>query len=447
MRIATGRRRRGGTEEDARWVERVDANVAVDAFDPPWWRRRIDQTRWTRRFVDREDSTSRLKCLFRRRSSAAIVALHSRSLPLATDVNLAVVARDARVLGRGSRGSVPRGGDGVHPTSRRERNRRRRRCVVDGDAGDGARFRGRGESRGRVRGSRRGDGASPTTWDDIGGLEDVKRRLRQAVEWPLRHAEAFARLEPVAASRDLLHGPPGCAKTTMARAAATASGATTVTLAAADVFSKYVGEGERVLRDAFARARRAAPAVLLLDEIDGMVGSRGAGQGDASDVGARILSVLLTEMDGLEPAGNDVLVVATTNRPEALDAALTRPGRLDLALYVPPPDLEGRLAALRVHARDVPLAADADLEDVARRTERFTGRVARSGARSRDGGAQGRHERRGGWEETPRIGARRGESKSHRRGSRAMGVVPSDMRRRTSAMNAEETSSRDRCDA
>ena len=118
----------------------------------------------------------------------------------------------------------------------------------------------------------------PTTWDDIGGLEDVKRRLRQAVEWPLRHAEAFARLGLSPPRGILLHGPPGCAKTTMARAAATASGATTVTLAAADVFSKYVGEGERVLRDAFARARRAAPAVLLLDEIDGMVGREARGR-------------------------------------------------------------------------------------------------------------------------------------------------------------------------
>jgi SpoVK/Ycf46/Vps4 family AAA+-type ATPase len=130
---------------------------------------------------------------------------------------------------------------------------------------------------------------------DEGGLDDVKRRLQQAVEWPLKHADAFLRLGLSPPRGILLHGPPGCAKTTMARAAATASGATVVTLAAADVFSKYVGEGERTLRAAFARARRAAPAILLLDEIDGMVGSRGSGGGgDASDVGARILSVLLT---------------------------------------------------------------------------------------------------------------------------------------------------------
>ena len=305
---------------------------------------------------------------------AAIVALHSRSLPLATDVNLAVVARDAKGYSGADLAGLCR--EAAMASIRRAAANE---TADDGDASSTemrVTARDFADAASRVGASVvRGVATElpPTTWDDIGGLEDVKRRLRQAVEWPLRHAEAFARLGLSPPRGILLHGPPGCAKTTMARAAATASGATTVTLAAADVFSKYVGEGERVLRDAFARARRAAPAVLLLDEIDGMVGSRGAGQGDASDVGARILSVLLTEMDGLEPAGNDVLVVATTNRPEALDAALTRPGRLDLALYVPPPDLEGRLAALRVHARDVPLAADADLEDVARRTERFTG--------------------------------------------------------------------------
>ena len=185
----------------------------------------------------------------------------------------------------------------------------------------------------------------------------------------MRHAEAFARLGLAAQGSSR---PPGCAKTTMARAAATRP-ARRRRCSRPRTCSVSTSARENGSFGTPSRARRAALAVLLLDEIDGMVGSRGAGQGDASDVGARILSVLLTEMDGLEPAGNDVLVVATTNRPEALDAALTRPGRLDLALYVPPPDLEGRLAALRVHARDVPLAADADLEDVARRTERFTG--------------------------------------------------------------------------
>jgi len=214
----------------------------------------------------------------------------------------------------------------------------------------------------------------PTTWDDVGGLDEVKRRLQHAVEWPIKHAGAFARLGLAPPRGILLHGPPGCAKTTMARAAATASGATVITLTAADVFSKYVGEGERTLRAAFARARRAAPAILLLDEIDGMVGSRsGGGGGGAGDVGARVLSVLLTEMDGLEPAGGSVLVVATTNRPGAMDAALMRPGRLDLVLYVPPPDARGRAAALRVHARGVPMAAAVDFDDVAARTERFTG--------------------------------------------------------------------------
>tara|TARA_B110000902_G_scaffold264738_1_gene347008 strand:- start:171 stop:2726 length:2556 start_codon:yes stop_codon:yes gene_type:complete len=236
---------------------------------------------------------------------------------------------------------------------------------------------------------------TPTTWADVGGLHDVKRRLQQAVEWPLKHAKSFDRLGLAPPRGVLLHGPPGCAKTTLARAAANASGATVISLSAADVFSKYVGEGERLLRDAFAKARKAAPSILLLDEIDGMVGNRGdaGGEGGAAggnDVAARVLSAFLVEMDGLEVSSGErdtsddgadayssrdsnVLVVATTNRPENLDTALMRPGRLDMCLYVPPPDLAGREEALKVHARGVPLAKDVDLRRCAEQTERFTG--------------------------------------------------------------------------
>ena len=237
----------------------------------------------------------------------------------------------------------------------------------------------------------------PTTWDDVGGLQNVKRRLMQAVEWPLKHSKSFDRLGLAPPRGVLLHGPPGCAKTTLARAAAHASGATVIQLSAADVFSKYVGEGERLLRDAFAKARRAAPAVLLLDEIDGMVGNRGGvGEGDINEgnsVAARVLSAFLVEMDGLEVSSGEknddletssfttesnVLVIATTNRPQNLDHALMRPGRLDLCLYVPPPDCVGREEALKVHAKGVPLANDVDFKKCAERTERFTGAELRS---------------------------------------------------------------------
>ena len=332
----------------------------------------------------------------------AILRLHARALPLADDVDLEVVAGNAKgysgadlaALCREAAMASIRDAAGSAATSSANVKTHSLSAPV-------VAARHFSAAAGRVGASvTRGAAIEPsaTTWDDVGGLDDVKKRLKQAVEWPLRHAAAFRRLGLAPPRGVLLHGPPGCAKTTLARAAATASGATVIALSAADVFSKYVGEGERALRDAFARARRAAPAILLLDEIDGMVGNRGAakdassasGGADANtgnDVAARVLSAFLVEMDGLEVGGggggdgddderrdgDGVLVVATTNRPNALDAALTRPGRLDLVLYVPPPDARGREAALRVHARGVPLAADVDLRAVATRTERFTG--------------------------------------------------------------------------
>ena len=330
----------------------------------------------------------------------AILRLHARALPLADDVDLEVVAGNAKgysgadlaALCREAAMASIRDAAGSAATSSANVKTHSLSAPV-------VAARHFSAAAGRVGASvTRGAAIEPsaTTWDDVGGLDDVKKRLKQAVEWPLRHAAAFRRLGLAPPRGVLLHGPPGCAKTTLARAAATASGATVIALSAADVFSKYVGEGERALRDAFARARRAAPAILLLDEIDGMVGNRGeaaaaSGSGGASgngnagnDVAARVLSALLVEMDGLEVGGGDgggdgdaaagnVLVVATTNRPAALDAALTRPGRLDMVLYVPPPDAQGREAALRVHARGVPLAPDVDLRAVARRAERFTG--------------------------------------------------------------------------
>ncbi|KAK9843703.1 hypothetical protein WJX81_003048 [Elliptochloris bilobata] len=212
---------------------------------------------------------------------------------------------------------------------------------------------------------------APAAWGDIGGLERVKARLRQAVEWPLAHAGAFQRLGLAAPRGVLLHGPPGCCKTTLARAAASATNARLQVLSGAQLFSAYVGEGEARLRAAFARARQAAPAILFIDEIDA-VGGRRENDGGGSGASARLLSALLTEMDGLELAIG-VLVLAATNRPAALDAALVRPGRLDLLLYVPPPDAPGRLATLRIHTRDMPLAPDVDLPALAADTERFTG--------------------------------------------------------------------------
>ncbi|GMH34461.1 hypothetical protein BSKO_02295 [Bryopsis sp. KO-2023] len=210
-------------------------------------------------------------------------------------------------------------------------------------------------------------------WEDIGGLEGVKKRLRQAVEWPLNHEEAFKRLGLRPAKGVLLYGPPGCCKTTLARAVATGCGARLLPLSCAQVYSMYVGEGEGIVREVFRRARLSAPCIILLDEVDSIAGKRPAGerqQGGESN--ARLLSTLLTEMDGLE-LSTGLLVIAATNRPASLDPAFIRPGRLDVTLYVPPPDEIGRLQTLKIHSRDMPLALDIDLPALANSTENFTG--------------------------------------------------------------------------
>lgn len=214
---------------------------------------------------------------------------------------------------------------------------------------------------------------NPVKWEDIGGLDDVKEQLQKTVEWPLLHADAFLRLGLSPPRGVLLYGPPGCAKTTLARAAATASGATIISLSAADVFSKYVGEGEVLLRDTFSRAQRLAPAIILLDEIDGMVGSRGSDHAsNNSEIGARILSVLLTEMDGLDQSKAGI-VLATTNRVKSVDPALMRPGRLDVKINIPKPGETARFALLRACSRNVPLDDDVDLFAIASRAKVFTG--------------------------------------------------------------------------
>ena len=301
---------------------------------------------------------------------AEILKLHAKSIPLADDVALDIVAFDSKGYSGADIAALCR-----EAAMRAIQNRRE-----DGDSEMTVSMADFQASRSRVRASVvRGVAIDlpPITWDDIGGLADVKKRLRQAVEWPLHHADAFKRLGLRPPKGILLHGPPGCAKTTLARAAATASGATVIALSAADVFSKYLGEGEKILRSTFTKARKSAPAVLLLDEIDGMCGSRGDGASDgAHDVATRLLSVFLTEMDGLETApstAGGVLVMATTNRPKSLDPALTRPGRLDLVLEIPPLDFIGRVEALRVHTRDVTLDDDVDLDALARVAVGYTG--------------------------------------------------------------------------
>ncbi|ESQ32970.1 hypothetical protein EUTSA_v10003859mg [Eutrema salsugineum] len=211
------------------------------------------------------------------------------------------------------------------------------------------------------------------TWDDVGGLKDLKKKLQQAVEWPIKHSAAFVKMGISPMRGILLHGPPGCSKTTLAKAAANAAQASFFSLSCAELFSMYVGEGEALLRNTFQRARLASPSIIFFDEADVVACKRGdESSSNSSTVGERLLSTLLTEMDGLEEA-KGILVLAATNRPYAIDAALMRPGRFDLVLYVPPPDLEARFEILQVHTRNMSLGNDVDLKKIAEETELFTG--------------------------------------------------------------------------
>jgi SpoVK/Ycf46/Vps4 family AAA+-type ATPase len=200
-----------------------------------------------------------------------------------------------------------------------------------------------------------------TTWDDVAGDPGgAKTALRQAIEWPRIHREHYRRLGLKAPRGILLHGPPGCAKTTLARAAAGASAVSFFSFSPADVFStSYVGDAEAVVRRAFTLARSAAPSIIFFDELDALVGTNGnhhgfgMGRGSSgSATEARVLSTFLNEMDGVDGSWQDgVLVLGATNRPWTLDAALLRPGRFDKIIYVPPPDYEGRRAIFSMHCQ------------------------------------------------------------------------------------------------
>merc|ERR1719225_1255034 len=207
------------------------------------------------------------------------------------------------------------------------------------------------------------------SWTDIGGLEELKLKLRQAVEWPVKHPEVFTRMGISAPRGLLMYGPPGCSKTMIAKALANESGLNFLSIKGPELFSKWVGESERAVREVFRRARQVKPSIVFFDEIDAVGGSRGEGGGK---VGDRVLAQLLTEMDGVEGLEGGT-VVAATNRPDMMDQALLRPGRLDRVVYVPLPDLETRRQVLKVHTRKIPLATDVNLEEVAQSTEGYSG--------------------------------------------------------------------------
>ena len=212
---------------------------------------------------------------------------------------------------------------------------------------------------------------STVHWEDAGGLDDVKQHLKEAVEWPLKNPEMFARLGIRPPKGILLYGPPGCGKTLLARAVSTESEANFISIKGPEVFSKWVGESEKAIREVFRKARMAAPAVVFLDEIDSLTPRRGMGMSD-SGVSERVISQLLTEMDGIVSL-QDIVVIAATNRPDMVDTAVLRPGRFDRLIYVPEPDEKSRLQILQIYTRGMPIAQDVDKNQLATITKYYSG--------------------------------------------------------------------------
>ncbi|WP_224335339.1 CDC48 family AAA ATPase [Haloprofundus halobius] len=209
------------------------------------------------------------------------------------------------------------------------------------------------------------------TWEDVGGLEDTKERLRETIQWPLEYPKVFQQMDMAAAKGVLLYGPPGTGKTLLAKAVANESESNFISVKGPELLNKFVGESEKGVREVFSKARENAPTVVFFDEIDAIATERGRNSGD-SGVSERVVSQLLTELDGLE-ALEDVVVIATTNRPDLIDSALLRPGRLDRHVHVPVPDEEARRKILDVHTQHKPLADDVDLDRIARRTDGYVG--------------------------------------------------------------------------
>jgi transitional endoplasmic reticulum ATPase len=230
-------------------------------------------------------------------------------------------------------------------------------------------------------------------WDDIGGLDDARERLREGVELPLKNPGAFRRLGIRPAKGFLLYGPPGTGKTLLAKAVAREAEANFIATKSSDLLSKWYGESEQQIARLFSRARQVAPTVIFFDELDSLVPARGGGMGEPQ-VTERVVNTILAEMDGLEEL-QSVVVIGATNRPNLIDPALLRPGRFDELVYVSVPDENGRERILQVHTVKMPLADDVDLGSIAARTDRFTGAdledlVRRAGLSAlREGLAQG----------------------------------------------------------
>ncbi len=208
-------------------------------------------------------------------------------------------------------------------------------------------------------------------WEEVGGLEEVKQELKEAVEWPLSYRGLFKYAHAIPPKGIFLYGPPGTGKTLLAKAVASETQTNFISIKGPELLSKWVGESEKGVREVFRKARQAAPCIVFFDEVDAIAPVRGGDFGD-SHVTERVISQLLTELDGLEVLRN-VVVIAATNRPDIVDPALLRAGRFDRMLYIAPPDRKSRFEIIRIHTNKVPLADDVDVERLSDRTDGYTG--------------------------------------------------------------------------
>jgi len=211
-----------------------------------------------------------------------------------------------------------------------------------------------------------------TTWDDIGGLEDVKRELRETVQYPVEHPEKYQKFGMSPSKGVLFYGPPGCGKTLLAKAIANECQANFISIKGPELLTMWFGESEANVREIFDKARGAAPCVLFFDELDAIAKARGSSLGDAGGAADRVINQILTEMDGMG-AKKNVFIIGATNRPDIIDPAILRPGRLDQLIYIPLPDLLTRLAVLKAALRKSPIAKDVDMEFIAKKTPGFSG--------------------------------------------------------------------------
>jgi transitional endoplasmic reticulum ATPase len=209
-------------------------------------------------------------------------------------------------------------------------------------------------------------------WKDIGGLYNVKEELKEAIEWPLKHADLFNKASIKPPKGILLYGPPGTGKTLLAKAVASTSESNFISIKGPELLSKWVGESEKGIREIFRKARQASPCVIFFDEIDAIAPRRSGSDGGDSHVTERLVSQMLTEIDGLEDL-KGVVIIGATNRPDIIDEALLRPGRFDRLLEIPIPDNNTRKQILQIHLKKKPLASDVDIDKLVGLTDSFTG--------------------------------------------------------------------------